>query len=263
MKRTRTKAFGIQQQGTRKVRVGNNRPNYNPANTRIQTKMYVDRTPGGQIVSDSHYFDTYYTAAAVQVSTTTWAGGETDGSVSGLGAISGLFSPKQGDTITDRTGRKAFLKTLRIRGTLIVPVQQAQTVVDLTPKVRVAVYMDKQTNGAQSQAEQVFDMAIGADPLNYYQYVANIGRFQVLKDKTFVLGIPYAVNDAAGATIAQGGVKRDFKLNIKVNKWVNFNNGNAGTIADIVDNSFHMVALTDGAATAPTIAYQCRAVFLP
>jgi len=225
---------------------------------------YVPRTPGGQIVADNHYFDAELAATNILVTTTTWAGGELDATFgTGPTAMNCLFAPTQGDDITQRTGRKAFLKKIRIHGKMIVPTQSAQSGLDVPPAVRLICYMDKQTNGTQAQAEEVISSGIDTLPLNMFQSTKSFGRFKVYKDKTFILTPQTATNNAAADTIVQEAVKREFKWNINVNEWVNFNEKNTGTVSDVIDRSFHLIGVTDGAATIPNIYYKVRCTFLP
>lgn len=223
-----------------------------------QPRAWVARTPGGNIVADNHYFDSYLVDTAIPVSTADWSGCELDPAT-----INCLFAPAQGDDIAQRTGRKVFVKNIRIRGSIIMPAQATQSTLDVPPRVRIVIYCDKQTNATQSQAEDVIASG-NVLPLNMFQSTVNFGRFKVLKDKTYILNGYAAVNNT-GATggVLQGSVKRDFKFSIKINMWVNYNAGTSGNVGDIVDNSWHFIACTDGAATAPTINYRCRTTFDP
>jgi len=230
----------------------------------VAVRQFVPRSPGGQIVADNHYFDCEKANVAMQVGTTDWAGGELDGQTGATLELLCLFAPTQGDDITQRTGRKTFLKKIRIKGTIIVPAQTAQTTLDTPAKVRLVLYCDQQTNSTQSQAEQVLASGNASGPLNFFQSTLNFGRFKVYKDKTFIIGPITSVNNTGAAGgIVQGANKRDFKLTANVNMWVNYNATNGGTVADVIDNSFHLIGLTDGATTAPEISYKCRCTFLP
>ena len=63
-----------------------------------------------------------------------------------------------------------------------------------------------------------------------------------------------------GTNVEQAGLSKPFKFNITFKKPINvrFNNTNGGTIADIVDNSLHLIALTDNDNLAPAISYYSR-----
>lgn len=267
MKRTRGQAFGPQQGGVRKTRKGNKNRGYSP-NSVVQPRVYVPRTPGGNIVADNHYFDLTKLNAAIPVVITSWSAAMFDPDSSSGGAIAslGLFQPVQGDDITRRQGRKCFLKKIRITGSFSIPSQATQTSLDTPAKVRIIVYCDKQTNGAQATgADLINSGSTGAGAIHMFQNFANLGRFQVYKDKSYLIGnsLPTVNNTGGAGGIVQGSAKTNFKFTINVNKWVNFNAGVTGTITDVVDNSFHVLAATDGVLVVPTLEYSSRCTFAP
>lgn len=222
-------------------------------------RVYVARTPGGQITADNHYFDTERTITSVSANTTAWTGTEYDPNTT---AMLCLFAPVIGDDISNRMGRKIFVKKIRINGILNVGVQAAQGAGDAPAVVRIILYQDKQTNGSQSQGEDVIASGAGSDAIDMFQNVANLGRFRVWKDKTFTLQNPNMGTDGV-STFATQGIARKFKMTIRPNCWVNFNATNGGTVADIVDNSFHLIANTPSAQLVPSLTYKVRTVFKP
>jgi len=93
-----------------------------------------------------------------------------------------------------------------------------------------------------------------------FQNTANFGRFRILKDKHTTIKVP----DYSGLTtafVAQGNMTL-FKLSVKVNRWVNYNATNGGTVADVIDNSYHMIVNFTG-TNAPLMSYKVRTVFSP
>lgn len=242
------------------------RGGFNPRAPAV-AKMYVERTPGGNVVSNVHYYDATRPTIAILATDSTWAGGELDATSGAVGAevaLNCLFAPIQGDDIANRQGRKAFVKKIRITGTMIMPTQTAQTTLDTPAKVRLILYCDKQSNGTQSQAEEVIQSGSDTSPLNMFQNTATFGRFKIYKDKTYTFSPIQGVNDT-GATggVVQGAQKKHFKLTANINMWVNYKSTNGGTVADVTDNAFHLIGATDGVTTAPTIHYKVRTSFLP
>jgi len=231
-------------------------------NPRMQ---YVSRAPGPLVTADNHYFDAQLAATTIPVVTTSWAGCEVD-ATSGVGAtaINALFAPTQGDDITQRQGRKVFVKTIRISGELLIVGQTLQSGADAPAMIRYLIYLDKQANGTQSQAEDLLASGIATLPLDQFQNLANLGRFKVYKDKRITMQNPaIAPNVSTDGNIVQNGLTRTFKHTIKVGEWVHFNATNGGTVADIVDNAFHMICATNSASLAPTISYKVRVAFTP
>lgn len=218
-------------------------------------KQRMDRGEG------NHYFDTERTSTAITANTASWTATEYDPNTS---AMLCLFAPVTGDDIFNRQGRKIFVKKIRIMGQLFVPTQTAQTVTDNPVLCRIIVYQDKQTNIAQSQGEDLISSGAGSDAIHMFQNVANLGRFRVWYDKFHVLENPNMVNvGATPATFEQNGLIRNFKITIKPNVEVNYNATNGGTVADVVDNSFHLIANIGTSGLSPTLTYKVRTVFEP
>lgn len=214
-----------------------------------------------------HYFDAERAAYTIPNITTNWAGAEVD-ATTGTGPVVEklcLFAPIQGDDIANRQGRFVFVKTIRIHGVLIVPAQVAQTSADASLLIRALVIHDKQTNAAQFNSEDVLASGLAILPMHQFRNVDFLKRFTVLKDKKFKFATVAMVNDGAGPppTIAQAGQRQYFDWTFKINKLVEYNATNGGTVADIMDNSWHFMIGTDGAALAPTISYKVRTVFTP
>jgi len=101
----------------------------------------------------------------------------------------------------------------------------------------------------------------GFAAIDAFQDSANFGRFKVWKDKTYTMGNQSASFD--GTNMEFFGEMKQFKWNLKFKKpiVVNFNNTNGGTVADIVDNSFHIIAISYNAQQGVTLNYVCRIPF--
>jgi len=217
------------------------------------TTSYVARTPGVKAITETKYFDTEVSGTAAIA--TTWVGSELDPPALGC-----LFAPTVGNLYNNREGRKTYVKKLKIHGILNVdPLDQVAAPLQGTV-IRLVLYVDKQSNASQSQGEQL--MGSGTTSLYplMFQNPENFGRFQVLKDKTFTFTNASLAWD--GENMQASPLTRHFKWNLKFKKpfLVNYNNTNGGTIADVVDHSFHLVGTYRGDAPAG-IDYKCRTVF--
>jgi len=126
---------------------------------------------------------------------------------------------------------------------------------------RIIVYQDKQTNGTQSQGEDVISSGAASGAIDMFQNINNFGRFKILKDKKIQLQ-PHDYSGLTTAFVAHA-TTIPFKINVKVNEWVNYNATNGGTVADVIDNSFHLICGCNTINDAPTIDYKVRTVFSP
>lgn len=232
----------------------------------------IQRAPGGgqlvavavprsygspRYVTERKYFDTDYLGTTLTTISTSWASTETD--PSGLGTI---FCPSEGNDFNNRVGRRVRLMQIRISGWIYCASQANQTAGDNACVIRLLLVQDKQTNGAQLNAEDVLNSSTAADAIDMFQNPAFFGRFKVWKDKKFILQNPNMSWD--GTNIETNGLMRPFKMNLKfkVPIDVHFNSTNGGTVADIIDHSFHVIGATNNGDLVPKLYYKCRCVFL-
>lgn len=215
------------------------------------------------IRGETKYFDSELDATTITAVTTTWpAGTMKDPSVTPVAGINTLFCPKDGSAINQRIGRQVFVTKIKIHGQISVANQSGVSTADPASLIRLLLVQDTQTNAAQMTAASLLqDGASVAATINTFQNLSNFGRYRVLKDKFFTMQNPNMANDT-GATggCVQAGLVKNFKISIKFRRpvQVRFNATNGGTIADIVDNSFHLICGTNNATIVPQLAYYSR-----
>ncbi len=223
-------------------------------------RAFVPRTMGAFAVSESKYFDSFLSASVISEVTTGWTGAELNPAT-----LNCLFAPQAGTAIFNRVGNKVEVYKIAIRGVITMAALAGVAVPVGMPPVRLIIYQDKQTNAAQVQAE-VLMANPGANTLplvfSTFQSLSNLGRFRVLKDVWVRSRLSERVQDAAGtAGIVED--ERPFKCTIKFKKpvVVRFNATDGGSVADIIDNSFHMCGVKAGAGGAHSISYQVRTYY--
>lgn len=221
-----------------------------PGLVKYRRQTLNDRT-AGFIGIEKKFFDQYKAPTAIVAST---AGAEQDiaANASCINAIA------QGDGESNRDGRKCIIKSIQIKGQLNSTVQSDQADVIEPPMVRVMVYIDYQTNGAQCNSEDVLNDAAGLDmcSLRNLQYSR---RFHTLYDRVFTMAPATAGTDGAN-TMSVNFRPIFFQVFKKMNLEVNFT-GTTSDIANITDNSIHVLAIASGAGLA-TIGYQSRVRFV-
>jgi hypothetical protein len=107
------------------------------------------------------------------------------------------------------------VKGIRIRGVVRSESEQNQTATDYGNLIRIILCIDQQTNGSQMNGEDLMQDPVTNSSnvsINSFQNLQNLGRFRVLKDKTFTLNNPAVTYD--GTNIEQNGLVRHFKWNI-------------------------------------------------
>ena len=155
-----------------------------------------------------------------------------------------LFCPKVSAALNGRVGRNVKVMKIKISGHINVMPQGAQSTVDTGTVVRMLLVIDQQTNSAQMAASQLLnDGTAASNTIHAYQNPNNFGRFRVLKDKRVTISDLNLAGSPTGSDVIQGGKVIPFKFSHRFAQplLVHFNATNGGTVADIVDNSFHFV----------------------
>lgn len=221
----------------------------------------VARTRGVYGQGEMKYFDSELVVA--MSASTTWTGTNLDPTAVPVAGINTLFCPKQGAGINERIGKSVKLHKIRIRGTIIT--ERTPSVGTGVPaaNVRLILLQDMQTNATQLLGADVMMSAASADvnvAVNSPQDTNIFGRVRVLKDKMFTLQDPN-IDPSGGADTSE--LNRNFKWNITFKEpiEVHFNATNGGTIADIVDNSFHLIGNSTTNTPVTKIAYYCRCCY--
>lgn len=238
-------------------------------------QSYVPRVYGNPraLLGETKIYSSELYGVALSAPTLTWAGTEMDPSAAGGPFYNGtttpltLFSPIQGDNYYNRTGRRVDVLKIKINGHIYCAPQSAQTAPDAPAVCRVVVVQDMQTNGAQLNAEDVMNGCQNSGTPSPYRTILgfqnpdNFGRFKVLHDE--ILSLQDTAIAGTSASMEQQGLLLPFKVRRTFTRpvRVNFNQTNGGTVADIVDNSFHVIAMTTSTAMAPLLTYQFRCTF--
>ncbi len=186
----------------------------------------------------------------------TWAGGEED-----ISTVDSLVGIQQGSATNEHEGNKYFVHSIMVQGEFNRQALEAQTAPGADIFLRLIMYMDTQTNGAQAQAEQVMEPISAGSDWKSFRKLENTARFKILKDKTFKLNQSAAsMNEGASNLFATAGVCTPFNYYIKFPKPIKVRTITTGSnIASIADNSFHLICASS--FTGPVIVYQTRCRF--
>lgn len=165
-----------------------------------------------------------------------------------------LNNVAKGDDRNTRTANKIRMVSLQVRGFIQGAATQLAGVV-----VRCVIFLDKQANGVAPTFADLFTDPVAAN--NYISpfnpnYVPH--RYKILKDKSWktdnTVVTQFGVGTGTVATASQE--QRLYNIRIPLKKrTVQYNDGNAGTIADIIGPSLYIIWLTS-LTTAPFIAQE-------
>lgn len=183
--------------------------------------------------------------------TTDWVNSNVD-----PGAEECLNALTQGTGENERIGRAVNAKGIFIRGSVhLEPENDLTTMPNANNKVRIVLVLDTQTNQAAAIGSEVMDDTF-ADRANSFKNLVNNKRFKILGDKTITMTHPAGAGDAT--TFSLSGQTKHFTFFKKLNFTTTYN-GTSETpdIAQIVDNSLHIFAVSDAGAVVQ-LNYQAR-----
>lgn len=225
-----------------------------------QAALTLNPRTGGFLGIERKFLDVFASEVAV-VAPTDCAGGE----IQPEGGCTGCLSaPATGDGPSSRDGRKVTVDSIYVTGALSYQRTSDAPDILIPPVVYVALVQDMQTNGATVVSENVFtnpnDTAlVNAKPLRNLE---NSTRYKVL-DQVTIQGVGLHINDAAAtgsiqATTVPFSLSKTFKGGLIVS----FNSGTTADVANVVDNSLHIVAFATSTNYTPGLSYNSRIRFM-
>lgn len=153
------------------------------------------------------------------------------------GTLIPICIPQTGSDFTNRIGRKIRIRSVFIRG-YVSKESGAGTAASGPQLLRMILLVDKQPNGVAATTTEVLKQATSVSQLN----LNNRERFQVIKDKTFILD-PFDLS-----TLTFNRLISPVKVYKKLNIPVIFNASSTGNISDINTNALYMMWIGNVAA---------------
>lgn len=157
----------------------------------------------------------------------------------------------QNATESGRIGRKVTIKRIHIKGQYIL--NTSSTVATGWNKVRVIVYVDKQSNGATATVADLLD----STTVNSFRNLQNSSRFVFIHDKT------YSKNIMAGGGVTGSLEGWENASHLSINKRCNIvmeydDSAATGALTTIRSNNIGIMCITSEATPAMSIAYTVR-----
>lgn len=181
-----------------------------------------------------------------------------------LTATNCMSVPGQGVGPQQRMGKSITIKSVQIKGMVEI---DAVTFPTATPpnghSVFVALVLDTQTNGAQCTSESIFqNLSNSVYSLCVpTRNLLNAKRFKILKSETFNLDAKTLTLNAIPTSMFAGvGATVDWYLPLELP--VNFIEQTDEDIANVVDNSLHLIAFYNQTNLTARITYNARIRFL-
>lgn len=258
-KRSFGRAFGRDQQfGSRKKF---KRPQVQFQRRRSGLKRrqsFKNMVTSGFLGIEKKFYDTALAATSL-VAPTDSAGGEFDPS-----ATSMMTTPTAGDGEQQRDGKQIACLYLDISGAVAMGTVEGAVNPPETIMCYIACVLDTQSNAAQMNSEDCFKNTSAA-ALGAAQVQRNLlfgKRFRILKQKSFIIA-PKTLCITAANLFNHGGANVPFQWFIPLKGMrINFNAGTTASIANVIDNSIHMIAFVSSTDGNPTIRYNARLRFI-
>lgn len=150
-----------------------------------------------------------------------------------------LLNPcSRGDDATDRDGRQIRMKSVYLKGSLVIHASATAT------WVKIALVCQKEARGTLLTTAQVYE----TEEINALRELDNRRDVFILWDRVFRLNSDNSMMHW----------EKYFKIDMKTV----FNSGNAGTIADIESNALYLYILSNEATNTPTCNVSCRIRFI-
>lgn len=145
----------------------------------------------------------------------------------------------QGDSQSERIGRKATIKNIYLDGNITQPVQTATG--NMSNVIRIIVYLDKQCNGAAATVGQILQF----QDENAFRNMEYVDRFQILYDKKHLVNTT-AMGVLTGPVYSTPSVRKRVKFAKKCNIPIFWNSAaTTGVIATITSNNIGIMAISN------------------
>lgn len=173
-----------------------------------------------------------------------------------------ISTPAVGDTAQDRDGKKIQLKNCYIKGTVQIAASELAVAPPSGTQIYIALVLDTQSNAAQMNSEDCFknlagNVATNSAPL---RNLLQAKRFRILKDELIDMNID-TLSHFAADSFSIAGLLKQFEWFVPLKDMiVNFNGGTTASIANVVDNSLHVIAYATTASS--TLSYNARIRFV-
>lgn len=211
---------------------------------------------GGYLGVEKKFYDTSLVTSSL-TSTANMSGHEKDPT-----ALNCLNGCAQGDGEQQRDGKQIRMDSIQVRGVVNLNGEDSMTSAKTLPNTVICLVLDTQTNGAQLNSEDVFTNPSNSTTgttcaMRNLQYSK---RFRVLAKKTIVFTGAGEAYD--GTNVNLNGMRYPFNFYVKLNNMPVDFTGTAAGVANIMNNSLHIVAFeTTSDETANTITYNSRLRF--
>ncbi len=155
----------------------------------------------------------------------------------------------QGNTESQRIGRKVILKRVDVKGIMTMPSTESATAT--SDNVRLLLVCDKQTNGAAFVGTDLWE----TDNWRSFNNLANSTRFRVLQSKIYTFNASAGSGRGTTDTLSYGEVVVPFKLGVNLNLPLEFDNSaTTGAVTTQRSNSLWLVSQSSSGSVVMSVS---------
>lgn len=162
----------------------------------------------------------------------------------------------QGNTQSQRIGRKIVIKALHVKGHYHL--NSTNIFQQADQRLRLIFAVDKQTNGAVALRSQVISFGLASVEINAFRNLANLSRFHILYDRVFNMPNDAVLQDAAttGDTLPKSW---GFQFTKRMNLTIEYDaSATTGVISTQRTNNIFAFAIAENADNPPSVEYIFR-----
>lgn len=160
----------------------------------------------------------------------------------------------QGTAQSSRIGRKITIRSLDVRGGMILP--STGLTDDMDNRLRIVFYIDTQTNGASATVPEIFRPlpSIGVVSIFSFYELSNESRFQIIYDETF--DFPIGAIDLLGENAP---ISQSFAFSCNLDLPIEYDaTATTGAIGTQRTNNIGSLVIAEQGAVLPSIGYGFR-----
>ncbi len=180
------------------------------------------------------------------------ATGSTTLSTTGTDYVGSMVGIAQAITESGRLGRKISLKSIHIRGQLLLASNATMT--SAFDRARILVVLDYQSNGATIGTSQVLQTT----DIDSFRNLENNSRFKVLMDETYVINASAAAGN--GTTNATASSVINFEFHKKLKDIPIEYSGATAAISELRSNNIVIIGISEAGRVALKTHYRTRFV---
>ena len=175
-------------------------------------------------------------------------------------ASNSISVPAQGDGESNRDGRVYHINSIHVHGTLVSEQLESQVTPQFDQFVKIALYLDTQTNGAEAAGGDIMDNSVTSDR-NSFRNLQNSKRFRVLRMLTVPIKLLH-MNEGGANLFAVAGCFTPFEMNYKFKKPIKVRcTGTTEDVASCSDNNIGICAIASNNNPQQQISYVARCRF--